>query len=527
MDVISVVLLVVILTNLMLVVMSSSCPKDSSGVTPIYISYLFNITAITWWVSCMVLYRVGSIENLDFIVRLLYISATSIASSFYYFSLVFPQKERSFRKNLYVALVLNIILIYLILNTDVIVERVLSNRTVLLGPSYWMYVLYIVIFFGISFWRMFSKYINSSKKTERFQSLTVFVGYVISGCIAVTTNLLFPWFNIPEYQYLGPISSVCVALSISFAVKKYQLFNIHIVATETFVLALWIFTVLKICLVDESVPSSINLGFILLVIIVGILLIRSVKKEHVQLVKNISLIKELEVANIKLNELDTQKTKFVHLAAHHIASPLTSIKAYLSLLRGECAGVFSSDDVRAVESIMENLVHILRDFLDVSRIEMTGINLYKEYVNIIDVVDYTLSEHDLAINSKSIHIKKEYESEHVQVLCDSKEIKKVFNNIFENSISYSKNSTVTISITVNGAYVHICVSDEGVRNIPHVAETLLSKFSVANDQREADIIGRGLGLYVAKKIVELHDGELRVKTDGSTTVFSLHLPTGA
>ena len=527
MDVINVALLIVILINLMLVVVSSSCPKDSSEITPIYISYLFNITTITWWVASMILYRVGSIDDLDLIVRLLYVSAACIASSFYYFSLVFPQKEKSFRKDLYIVSVLNIILTYLIFGTNLIVEKTLENRNVILGDLYWIYVVYIISFFGISFWRMFVRYIKTSKKVEKLQSLSVFVGYVLSGLIAVTTNLFFPWFNIPEYQYLGPLSTVCVALSISYAVKKYHLFNLQIVATETFVLLLWTCTVLRVCLVDEIAPLSINLSFILLVIVVVILSIRSVKKEHFQFEKNIVLLKELETANLKLSELDNQKTKFVNLAAHHIASPVTSIKAYLSLLRGECNSVFNTEDLKTVESIMENLVHILRDFLDISRIEMTGITLQKTRANIMDVMNNTIQKYETTLRNKNIEIQKEYQSEDIEAFCDIKEITSVFGNILENSISYSKDSSILIKIEKDESFVFVCIEDKGVRNIPHVSESLLSKFSESKNQKEADIIGRGLGLYVAKKIIELHSGSLSVEGGDKTTIFNVRLPIDA
>jgi hypothetical protein len=214
MDFISVALVAVILINLMLVVVSSLCPKDSSISSSIYIAYLFNITTITWWVSSMILFREA---NSDFVTKNLYISATCIASSLYYFSSVFPIKEKSFRKDLFRVVVLNILVISLILGTDLIITFDSAHEVVQFGSGYLLYVCYTLVLFIASFWKLFSHFVEIKTRMEKFQSLSFFIGYTVSGIIGITTNLFLPWFNVSQYQYLGPLSTVCVALSISFA----------------------------------------------------------------------------------------------------------------------------------------------------------------------------------------------------------------------------------------------------------------------------------------------------------------------
>ena len=522
MDIITVCLIIVIVVNLMLVLVSSTYPKDNREVDSIYIAYLFNITAITWWVSSMVLFRVSMS---DYVVKNLYISATCIASSLYYFSLVFLTKEKSFKKDLLKVIVLNVCIVGLLLTTDLIISYNQDTGFVQFGSGYILYVCYTLILFVLSFWRLFSKYTHTKMGMERFQALSFFVGYSVSGAVGMTTNLLLPWFNISQYQYAGPLSTLCVAISISYAVKRFRLFNIQIAATEAFVLALWIFTILRVCLVEEHAPIFVNLIYIFLVVIVGILSIVSVKKEHIQYLNNLKLIKELEVINTKLHEMDAQKTKFVSLAAHHIASPLTSIKAYLSLLRGEYGGVFSGDDLKTVEQIMEDLVCILKDFMDVSRIEMKGIDLRSSSENIHSIVDSVTLKLKEKLSSKNLNIIKRFDT-HETVYVDSDKIQTAIENILENSILYSKDSNIELSVSTTEHIVEVSIVDSGIRKFPHVQESLLSKFSEQYNQDEADIVGRGLGLYIAKKIIEAHNGSFTIYIREGKTVFTLTLPAG-
>ncbi len=558
MDLINILLIVTVLINLMLVVTASigSDKKDNKSFA--YNVYLLNILTIVWWISSMFFYRISEQQNIIISTKVLYISATTIASSFYFFSLIFIDKHKINPKKILLCFVLNIILIFLTINGDSIIKdarvNTVSENLITFGNLYFIYFAYILYYFSTSFIVLFNEYINELDGLKKAHLLYIFIGYTSAGILSFLTNLFLPWMGVFYLNWVGQISTLLMVTSITYAIKKYSLFNIKILTAEIFVFTLWFSTIIKLSMFDTSLEATpknpvTSITFLVLVIIVGIMLLRSVKTVVEQNAENIALVKKLETAKNKLEEVDEIKNRFVSLATHHMASPLTAIKAYSSIIKEEAdpSSDTTKTNLNEIEPVLDSLVVIIKDFLDISQIESGELDYKFEKFNIVEAIEEVrfevLKEHTGIIDTNKIKINIKHPDKHLAkqsakhsgldtgtcIYGDKEKIKKAINNILANSIKYSKNSAVNIEVVTqytNGVdEVLIKISDQGVRLLPELSPKLLQKFSQTNNKFEANLMGRGLGVYVAKKIIEAQCGTLNIgyKEDTGEWTFCIKL----
>lgn len=528
MDIINLVLAVVILINLMLVVLSSMGHRNNSHKDYIYKVYILNIATIVLWVGSMIFDRIATETNVVLSTKVLYSSATLIAGSFYYFSLIFPKSAHKYIKHLVIIMILNIVLVLFIIFSQYIIEDATIDQfgeiNIIFGVGYFLYVLFILYLFCISFFRLFVKYRNSIDRNEKAQLFYVFLGYTVSGSIALFVDLLLPWMYNSQFCWIGPAASVCLALSITYAVKKYRLFNIKIIAVEVFVFILWVFTLIKVSALNGAATSdtgspTLNVAYFVLVILIGIVLIRSVEKEVRQRERNEELVGELTAANVKLKELDELKTKFVSLATHQMASPLTAMKVYAEFLKDGGSAEAVKDG--SIGRIADNFISIIKDFLDISKLEAGEEKYIIESASVSEVLTDAVNACSTKASQKDIKISfapesNAPESEPLQVFSaqiDKGKLAKALQSILENSIKYSEpgqSISINLSESENHSSLCIVISDNTERKLPSVAAALINKFSSSGNKFEADVVGNSLGLYAAKQSVERMGGKFSV-----------------
>jgi signal transduction histidine kinase len=229
------------------------------------------------------------------------------------------------------------------------------------------------------------------------------------------------------------------------------------------------------------------------------------------------LYKELQDANEKLKGLDKLKTEFVSLASHQLRSPLTAIKGYLSMIIEGDYGELNNELKEPIDRVFEsskNLTTIVEDLLNVSKIEQGGMKYSMEPFNLSELARDEVK--DLSVNAEKKGLKICFESEGDN-LCivngDKEKIRQVLLNFIDNSIKYTKVGGINISVKNNDNKVLFSIKDTGMGMTPEIKETLFQRFS-RGDGARMNTTGSGLGLYLAKEIVEAHKGRVWVESDG-------------
>ncbi len=246
--------------------------------------------------------------------------------------------------------------------------------------------------------------------------------------------------------------------------------------------------------------------------------------------KIIERTQELTVANDRLTELDKVKTEFISVAAHQLRTPLSAIKWTLSLLIDEGVKNLTSEQrsllMKGYES-NERIIRLINEMLIVTRIESGKMSYSFSFIHIEDLIDSCLEDFIGQAKTRNINLSfSEPASRLPYVNMDPDKIRTVLQNLIENAVFYTRdNGSITVSAKLEDNHIKVFVKDDGI-GIPEKQKIgIFSKFYRADNALKARTDGSGLGLFVAKSIIEKHKGEIGFESkEGEGTTFYFTIP---
>lgn len=239
--------------------------------------------------------------------------------------------------------------------------------------------------------------------------------------------------------------------------------------------------------------------------------------------------KELRTSNTMLRRLDKAKDEFVSMASHQLRTPLTSVKGYISMVIEGDAGKITDSQKGLLDEAFnssERMVHLINDFLNVSRIQTGKFIIEKTPVDLSKVIEQeidSLQPNAIARNLKfTYHPPKDFP----MIDVDESKIRQVIMNFADNALYYShENTTINISLSIENNEVLYTVKDNGIGVPSDEQAQLFSKFYRASNARKQRPDGTGVGLYLAKKVIDAHGGEVVfASTEGKGSTFGFRLP---
>lgn len=476
------------------------------------------------WIWSIIFYRLSDADSLLFWTKTLYVSATFIASNFLYFTYIFPSKnDFPWAKKLAIILP-NIAIIGLVIWGDNIIKDAYvvegKENHIVFGRLYILYVCYILSYFIYSFLRLILKYFKLNDPLQKRQALYLLSGYLIASNIAFATNLILPWMGYFNFNWLGQVSTVFIVTFATIAIVKHQLFNIKAIAAELFIGMLWVFLIIRIVLGTNLQEKMFSGGLLAVSIIIGLFLIKSINNEVKARLEIEKLAVDLGNANERLKELDQQKNEFVSMASHQLRGPLTAVKGYGSMLLEGDFGELQPGVKEAIEKIYkstQDLVVVVGDYLDVSRIEQGRMQYDFSTFDLKELAESVVGELKPTAEKAKLALDFDFTpGANYTVNADKGKIKQVIGNLIDNSIKYTPSGSVHVWVTakVPEKKLLVSISDTGVGIHPDVMPKLFAKFTRAPDASETNILGTGLGLYVAKKMIEAHHGRVWAESAG-------------
>ncbi len=238
--------------------------------------------------------------------------------------------------------------------------------------------------------------------------------------------------------------------------------------------------------------------------------------------------KELRSSNTVLRQLDKVKDEFISMASHQLRTPLTSVKGYISMvIEGDVGKITNPQKKLLNEAFMssERMVHLINDFLNVSRIQTGKFIIDKSPVDLSKLVSEEIDS--LRPNASARGLKFTYKppKKFPIMELDEGKMRQVVMNFADNAIYYShENSTIAIKLSVEGDKATFTVKDSGIGVPVGERSQLFSKFYRASNARVRRPDGTGVGIYLAKKVIDALDGKVifeSVEGKGSTFGFSL------
>ena len=255
----------------------------------------------------------------------------------------------------------------------------------------------------------------------------------------------------------------------------------------------------------------------------------------------IHLITELKPIELRLNEIkatlkrqeleseegEKKKNDLVLFLAHDLKTPLTSIVAYLSMI-DNYPEMEAEEREKYIHIALEKSVRLgelINEFFDITRYNLQNIELEPVEINLTMMLEQLADELYGVLQEKKLCCEVDVE-ENLEVYGDPDKLARVFDNILRNAVAYCYEDTVIqIQARQKGKDIEITFTNEGDKIPGAMLQTIFEKFYRVDGSRPSGTGGAGLGLAIAKEIVELHGGSVQARSDDVKTRFIVTLPS--
>jgi len=236
---------------------------------------------------------------------------------------------------------------------------------------------------------------------------------------------------------------------------------------------------------------------------------------------------KLKRTNEKLKEMDETKDEFISMASHQLRTPLTSVKGYLSMVLEGDAGkltVMQQELLNQAYVSSQRMVYLIADLLNVSRLKTGKFIIDALPCNLADVIESEIAQLTEVAKSKKVTLSYDKPKDFPTLLLDETKIRQVIMNFADNAIYYTQGGgKVEIQLKEDKSNIYFLVKDNGMGVPKDEHSHLFTKFYRARNARQARPDGTGLGLFMAKKVVNAQGGNIVFESKegrGSTFGFT-------
>ncbi|HEQ78582.1 MAG TPA: PAS domain S-box protein, partial [Euryarchaeota archaeon] len=239
-----------------------------------------------------------------------------------------------------------------------------------------------------------------------------------------------------------------------------------------------------------------------------------------------NMYSELKKAYDELREVDELKNNIIANVRHEILTPVTVIKGNLEILEEDAESEECRNLLSTSKRYLRKLTDIVDDLVTISKFYRKDFKLNIKRVNLVSILEKALEERKTYAEEKNVDISKDIEDKTIEIEADERYLKKGIINLLDNAIKFNKaGGNVYVHISKNGDKAVIKISDTGIGIPKGKIDEIFYPLTQLDSTIKRKYGGTGSGLAVAKKIIEIHSGELRVYSEQDKgTTFELIIP---
>lgn len=398
------------------------------------------------------------------------------------------------------------------------------DREALEGPLwYYVYIAELVLILGIAIFGI-RETVRAKDKTRKIQ-----VGFLAAGLVLFL--LAFSWGNIvgslsedwaiAQYGLFG----MPVFLGIvTYLIVQFQAFRVRVIATTALVTSLWIllFSVLLLETIESAKPViAVTLFFFA---IMGLLLVRSVRRE----IEQRELIEKQEH---QLQIINKQQENLLAFISHEVKGYLAkSQAAFAGIVQGDYGEVHGRLKAMADTGLtdMRKGVDMVADILDASNLRKGTVAYEKKPFDLKTVIDDVIHDLQPIAEKKGLTLHFSASAGTYNLLGDEAKMRRhVIRNLIDNSIHYTQQGSISVSLSRSDSSIHFSVKDTGVGITKEDMENLFTEGGHGKDSVKVNADSTGYGLFIAKQVTEAHEGKIWAQSNGKGegSEFIVELPT--
>lgn len=321
-------------------------------------------------------------------------------------------------------------------------------------------------------------------------------------------------------EFYGLFGMDIFMIFIAVLIVRFKTFNVSLIAPQAIIVALTILIGAQFTFIKSETNIILNAIALILTGVIGIILIRSVKKEVTLREQIEGLVVDLDDANQHLKVLDKMKSEFVSIASHQLRSPLTAIRGYTSMLAEGSYGKLPLKAQVVIENIEEStkfMVSSVEDYLNVSRIEAGNMKYEFSDFSLKELAEKIVDEMRTVALKKGLVIVFRSDCDGGAIInADIGKTRQVLLNLIDNAMKYTPKGTITVVAhdDLRKKRMRVTIQDTGVGMSKETLNEVFDKFVRAKNANEINVTGTGLGLYVAKKVMTGMNGKVWAESEG-------------
>lgn len=487
--------------------------------------FLFSLITISYTVANYLNYQLSDANQVLWLLRIVLFTSVWHAFTLFHLFYIFPHREIHLPRWYVTVLVPLVMVSSLITLTPLTFTRItepvmvgqVTNPEQGLGMAVFGLTVLLLIIAGIT---LLIQRILQAGKNQKRPYFMVLVGTTITFLLIIIFNFFLPvFFDILQFIPLAPVWFIPLILCTGYAIIKHQLLHVKVITTEIFTSLLAVATLAQVIGAENFRILLVRIIVFVAVLIFSVSLTQSVHREVEQRRILEELTKKLRAVNKQLRELDRVKSEFLSFASHQVKTPMTIVKGYASMISDGSFGAISTQVKEISDAIVKSadvMIALVNNLLDYRRMEEGKMDFQFETTRLVEFVAQGVEQiRSLAVEKK---LQLDFHSAVVDVFCkiDKQKFQQVIQNLLDNAIKYTPTGKVSVDI-VSGSdtdkTVIISVSDTGYGITPDLLPHLFEQFRRGSGETKK-IRGTGLGLYIAKQIVEAHKGTMVAISDG-------------
>lgn len=486
--------------------------------------FLSSIFAILWGIfNYLYNQPFGNLSFLFLKIHLVFaIWYTFWISSFLYY---FPNDKIKINIG-YLILILYLIILSILSLTNFIFEKIVKfdDQNRILEVKTNMGIIFfgatIIILLILGFFNFIKNFINKEYKSK--EDIIILIGIGITFLLHILFNLIFPnLLNNPRYTQFSAVYTFPFIFFSGFSILKYKFLNTKIIITDIFVLLVLVLVAFQTLSGGSLFERIIRLLIFLGVLILSLFLIRGVRKE-------IEQAEQLRKLNEELDKANRVKSEFLSFASHQLKSPMAVIKGYASLMMdGTISNVPDQikDFASKIKKSIDDLLILIEEFMDYRKIDENRMEFNFEEVEIVDFIKNIFDNYILLAKEKGLEFGFENRLDRGFVNIDKIRFAQVIQNLIDNALKYTKSGFVKICLEERDNNIVFYVKDSGIGMSKELQTKLFGQF-IRDPSIRKEIQGTGLGLYIAKYIVEAHKGKIWAESEGENkgSQFYVEIP---
>jgi len=483
--------------------------------------FLFmTLSLATWQLSNFLENAVASLGTARFFLKVDFASAVFVGYFWFLFVSNFSQAKILKSRLLKASCFFVTCVLAALSCTDGIIQNIhFENGVIAFDQAHlWPLYAFVILGFFISGYVVVILNVLKSHGSLKMQNLYILIGMLISSGIALVINLFFANVLDVNLARLGIYGMIIFVFCAFYAIIRYHLFNIKIIATESFTFTLWVVLLLRIFLSDNPKDVIINSVIFGAVVLIGTLLVKSVEEEVV-------LQDSLRTAN-------AGQTNLIHIMNHQIKGYLGKDKdIFAELLDGDYGDIADSARSLIQNGLAETDagVKYVTEILRGASAENGTLPYEMRPMDLKPLIATVAEKEKEMAEKKGLHFDIHMQDGDYHMVGDATQLSEAFRNLIENSIYYTPSGSISMDLGRKGNTISFLIRDTGVGIREEDKPQVFKAGGVGRDSLKINVRSSGYGLAFTKGVIEAHKGKVWFESEGEGkgSVFFVELPAAS